>query len=112
MDPPNDQKGLLVVLLLTFWYSNTLLTIQIGQISSILLISIVVGAYWMDRKKFFLAGSILSLLTIKPPHYIPRSIHNINLGVLGTEPMEFVLSNGDSYLIFLLSLYGYLSQDG
>jgi len=106
---PEDQKSLLVVLLLTFWYSNTLLTIQIGQISSILLISIVLGAYWMDRKKYFLAGLILALLTIKP-HITYLALFTIF--IWGLRHKQWKLFYGMAIMIMLSFLFVWIFVPG
>jgi hypothetical protein len=61
-----DEKGFTLLLAATYWFSSTILLVQIGQISSLLLIGIVLFIYLMNREQDAWAGAVLILLTVKP----------------------------------------------
>lgn len=63
---PNDRKGLIIIYGAGFLFSNTIDLLRLGQISSILLIGLVITIYFLQKKFFFWAGFGLLLLTIKP----------------------------------------------
>lgn len=63
---PSDRKSLILVFGAGFLFSNTMEMIHLGQISSLLLIGLVLCIWCLDRKYYIWAGAALLLLTIKP----------------------------------------------
>ena len=62
----NYQKFFPLVLYAGFLFGNTYDMIQIGQISSLILISLMVGIFLIQKERDWLAGATLFLSTIKP----------------------------------------------
>lgn len=63
---PNDRKGLILVYGAGFLFSNTIDLIRLGQISSLLLIGLVITIWCLQKKFFYWVGFGILLLTIKP----------------------------------------------
>lgn len=53
-------------LLITFFFVPTLTLLLVGQITTLVLFGLVLFLYFFRQNRFFLAGSSLSLVTIKP----------------------------------------------
>ena len=60
------SRGILVVYLAGFLFVETLTYLAIGQITSLVLLGIVLGIWLLDRNLDFLAGIAFLLTTIKP----------------------------------------------
>jgi hypothetical protein len=65
----NYQRFFPLVLIAVFLFGNTIFLLRLGQISTIVLISLVLGIFLIEREKDFLAGAVL-LLTIIKPHLV------------------------------------------
>ncbi|MGB9880571.1 MAG: glycosyltransferase family 87 protein, partial [Anaerolineae bacterium] len=63
---PVDMRSMLVSLAAGWYFGASLVTIQMGQISTLLLLGLVVSAYWLHIWRDKLAGAALFLTTIKP----------------------------------------------
>lgn len=63
---PFDRKGYVVILSISLLFIQVLISLIIGQITSIVLFSIVLS-YWLINKNYdYLAGFVLAFATIKP----------------------------------------------
>ncbi len=63
---PSDRKGLIISLGVGYLFGNTIMLINLGQFSSILLIGFVVFIWCLERKFYLWAGLAMLLLVIKP----------------------------------------------
>jgi hypothetical protein len=63
---PFNRKGYIYILVLNLLFIESLISLIIGQITAIILVSLVLG-FWLIKKKYdFLAGIILVFSLIKP----------------------------------------------
>jgi hypothetical protein len=62
----NLQRFFYLVFYAGFLFGNTWIMIQLGQISSLVLISLILGVLFIRKEKDILAGVVLFLTTIKP----------------------------------------------
>ncbi len=60
------QSYFLLILAAGFLFGDTIFLIRIGQISTLILISLVLGVYFIEKEKDWLAGAVLFFTTIKP----------------------------------------------
>lgn len=63
---PSDRKALYILLGAGFLFGNSIRLIQLGQVSSLLLIGLVIIIWFLNKELYFLAGATLLLLTTKP----------------------------------------------
>ncbi len=61
-----DRRGALLVLAASLWSGQAAMTILTGQISSLVLMGVLLGAWWLHTNRDGLAGASLFLATIKP----------------------------------------------
>ena len=87
-----DEKGFTILLAATYWFSSTLLLIQIGQISSLLLLALVLFVYFVQRKLYVWAGVVLIPLTFKP-HIAFLVLLTIGIWVLAKRRWGLILGS-------------------
>ncbi len=63
---PSDRRGLIIVLIASMLFGPSLVTLLLGQISSLVFIGLVLSAWWLRAGRDRLAGAALFLTTIKP----------------------------------------------
>jgi len=63
---PLDKRGILFVMSVSLWSGQALSAIIVGQVSSLVLLGLVLGAWWLRAGRDRLAGAALFLATIKP----------------------------------------------
>jgi len=63
---PSDKRGMQIVLFASLWSGPSLVALLTGQISSLLLIGLVLGVWWLHAGRDRLAGAALFLTTLKP----------------------------------------------
>jgi hypothetical protein len=63
---PLDKRSMLFVMAASLWSGPTLMTILVGQTSSLVLVGLVLGAWWLHTGRDRLAGAAFLLATIKP----------------------------------------------
>jgi hypothetical protein len=95
----DDEKGFAAVLAATFWSSNTILTIQIGQIASLLLLAVVLFIYFIQKNMDFWAGLVLFPLTFKP-HIAYLVLLTIGIWVLARRRWGVI--GGALFISFLM----------
>ncbi|MBC7232239.1 MAG: DUF2029 domain-containing protein [Chloroflexi bacterium] len=61
-----DRRSTLMALVAGLYFGASLVTIYMGQISSLLLVGLLLSAYWLHTGRDKLAGVALFLTTIKP----------------------------------------------
>lgn len=61
-----DMRSMLVPLAAGWYFAASLVTMQMGQVSSLLLVGLVMSAYWLHTRRDRLAGVALFLTSIKP----------------------------------------------
>jgi hypothetical protein len=62
----NGDRGFPIVLVVGYFFIPTIILISMGQISSLVLLGIILGLRWIQKTQDWLAGSALLLTTIKP----------------------------------------------
>jgi hypothetical protein len=62
----SDKRGILLVVTVCLWSGPALSAIVLGQVSSLGLVGLVLGARWLHSGRDRLAGAALLLATIKP----------------------------------------------
>lgn len=63
---PLDKRSMLFVLAASLWSGPTLMTILVGQTSSLVLVGLVLGAWCLHSRRDIVAGPAFLLATIKP----------------------------------------------
>jgi hypothetical protein len=63
---PADRRGILLVAGVSLWSGQALSALVLGQVSILVLIGLVMGAWWLHAGRDQLAGAALFLATIKP----------------------------------------------
>jgi hypothetical protein len=63
---PADRRGILLVAGVSLWSGQALSALVLGQVSSLVLMALVLGAWWLHTSRDRLAGAALFLATIKP----------------------------------------------
>jgi hypothetical protein len=63
---PLDNRGLLVAMAVSLWSGQSLVTLLTGQTSSLVLVGLVLGAWYLHAGRDTLAGAAFFVATIKP----------------------------------------------
>jgi hypothetical protein len=61
-----DGRGMVIASMASLWFFPTILSLGLGQISSLVLIGLVLGVWWLGSGRDGLAGAALFLTTVKP----------------------------------------------
>ena len=65
-DQASDRRGFILILGVGFLLANTITLLRLGQITSLILLSLVLVVWLIQKEMYYLAGGVLLMLTIKP----------------------------------------------
>ncbi len=90
LDRSAEGREFLWIFIACLFYGETISLINMGQVSSLVLLGLVLGIYWLRQGRDYLAGAAFLLATIKP-HLSYLALFTILIYVLSTRRWKAAL---------------------